>query len=205
MRYRMTSLFVFGLIVASPFMTGCASSDVRVSTMGRSYRAKNIAVINLAGPEDQTVWDGLAVTWDTSKSEEMTQAIERALMDSSLYSVMDRGKLERIIAEQDLHKSTLVDPKTAAKAGKLAGLNGIVLVRPEGYCKAVLYIFFYVSKTTMVRMIDVETASVVWSGEVTFTDFGVVPFLPASMLFTPAEPRMARDLKHELRKEMFVW
>ena len=205
MRYNAIVLFTLGLAVTSGFLAGCATCDLRVAPLARSYRNKNVAVINLGRTKaDEVKFDGWSVTWDTSNTGEMTDCTERAMMDSTIYKVMDRTKLERILTEQDLQKSSLVDPETAARAGKLAGLDSIVLVRPKGYCKLIL-VFLYVSKTAQVRMIDVGTATVVWSGEVNFTDSGIIPIMPPSLIFTSAENRMADKLRDELEKELFVW
>jgi len=204
MRYRMTSFFVFGLIVASLFMGGCASSDLRLSSNGRSFRAKTIAVLNIADGEDATIWDGWTLTWDSSESEEMTACIQRAMATSGLYTVADPAVLEAAIAEEKLPRVALIKPETAAKVAKLAGLDGIVLVRSEGYTKTVLLLSYYISKTTTVRLIDAETATEVWSADVGFTDMGFFPIMPSTMIFTSAETRMAKDLKYELRSRVLA-
>ena len=205
MRHKAIILSVLGVAITSGSLAGCATCDLRVASLARSYRNKNIAVVNLGRTkEDEVKFDGWSVTWDTSNTVEMTHCVERALMDSTIYKIIDRSKLEKVLTEQDLQASSLVDPETAARAGKLAGLNSIVLVRPKGYCKLVL-LFLYISKTAQVRMIDVETATVVWSGEVKFTDSGIIPLMPSSLIFTSAENRMADKMRDQLEKVLFVW
>jgi len=199
MRYTMACLFVIGLIAAPLSMGGCASTDLRVSFDAQSFRAKKIAVVSISEGEDPTIWDGLTITWDASRSQEITESIERALATSTLYSLENSMALEQAIAKENLEKTALTDPETAARVAKLAGLDGIVLVRPVGYTKTVLLLFYYVSKTTEVRMINAETAAEVWSADVGFTDMGFFPIMPATMVFTSAETRMAKDLKYELR------
>lgn len=205
MRHNTIMLFAIGAAITAGFQTGCTTCDLRTAPLARSYRGKNVAVIDMSsGRRDGVKCDGISVTWDTSNPDEMTRAIERAMTGSTIYNIVDRSKLESVIAEQDLQKSMLVDPETAARAGKLAGLNSIVLVRPKGYCKLIL-LALYVSKTAQVRMIDVETASVVWSGQVNFTDFGFVPFIPPSLVFTSAENHMSDELRDELERTLFFW
>ena len=202
MRYRMASLFVFVLISASLSMGGCASTEIGLSSGGQSYRAKNIAVINISEGKDPTIWDGWTIRWDSSESEEMAACIQRAMMNSGLYTVADPAALEQAIAKEKLSKAALGEPETAARVAKLAGLDGIVLVRSEGYTHTVLLLSYYISKATTVRMIDAETAREVWSAEVGFTDMGFFPIMPSTMIFTSAETRMAKDLKDELRSKI---
>jgi curli biogenesis system outer membrane secretion channel CsgG len=57
----------------------------------------------------------------------MVSAITDALVSSGKYNVVARAQLDKVLAEQSLNNSDLVDPKAAQKVGRLLGAKYVVL------------------------------------------------------------------------------
>ena len=190
-------------VISSVLVSGCTTAEMSLSQRAHIFKNKRIALIDTSPPPEDVSFDGLTLTWDTTDGEKMTSALERALMRLPLYKIQDRSRLKQVLDELDLQRTSLFDRNTAVKVGKMAGLDGIITVQPRGYFKLVLGVFMYIDKRVTVRLIDVETGAVVWSGEANFTDMCLI-LPPASVLYTSAETRMAKSIKDELRKEL-MW
>ena len=57
----------------------------------------------------------------------MVSAITDALVSSGKFNVVARAQLDKVLAEQKLNNSDLVDPKAAQKVGRLVGARYVVL------------------------------------------------------------------------------
>ncbi len=90
------------------------------------------------------------------------------LTKSGKFIVVERQKLDKILEEQKFHQSGVVDPNTAAKVGKVLGLNAIVTgsisqfgVKKEGKDFIVSQSKQQIVECTVdVRVVDVETGQV---------------------------------------------
>lgn len=108
-------LFCGMVLVAALAISGCGIEKVHVQRMKpaevnlSSY--KTVAVAGIAGP------GGLAF------GDELTQAI----FDSGRFQVVDRQNLQRVLGEQGLGTTGLVDPASAAQVGKLTGSQAIIV------------------------------------------------------------------------------
>lgn len=87
----------------------------------------------------------------------VTDMVIDSLMASPKYVLVERPKLDKILAELTLSQSSYVDPKTALRVGKLAAANRVItgLVTSSGA-------FYRVNA----RMIETETGRVVSSSSV---------------------------------------
>ena len=65
-------------------------------------------------------WD-----WDIGKS--IADMVVTNLVRDGTYSVVERKQLDRILAEQNFQVSDRVNPATAARIGKILGVNAIVI------------------------------------------------------------------------------
>ena len=199
MRRKSISRVLLAGVMLAAFGSGCVSVDFSGSSRVRKYRRKNIAVVNTAPRAKPVEFDGLSVTWDTTRGEEMTEAVERTLIRLGTYNVKDRSQLEKVLNELDLQRTDLVDPDTAVKAGKMAGLDGIVIVSTRDcYFKLIALLFMYTEKQATFRLIDVQTTDVIWAARASMAD-GSLLLPPATTLFTSGETKIARRLGEELR------
>jgi hypothetical protein len=62
-----------------------------------------------------------------SGGEEMSGELTTALFNSQRFEVLDRQNLDKLLAEQQLSSSTISDPDSAVKAGKVLGAAALVL------------------------------------------------------------------------------
>ncbi len=95
---------------------------------------KRIAVFSFA---DKT---GTAYRWWSGKpvGEGMADMLVTTLVKSGQYQVVERAEIDALLAEQDLGTSGVVTPETAAKVGKMLGVEVAVVgaVTEFGYKKS---------------------------------------------------------------------
>ncbi|MEW5734947.1 MAG: CsgG/HfaB family protein [Thermodesulfobacteriota bacterium] len=101
-------------------MGGCAPSmKTRMLVPAKAYEAsrlKRVAVMPFTGP------DGARV------AAEMEAMLAGITIDGKPYfTVIERNALEKVVAEQKLSLSGMVDEQTAGSVGKLAGAEGIFM------------------------------------------------------------------------------
>jgi hypothetical protein len=92
------------------------------------------------------------------------------------WSVVERQQLSRIIEEQDLQKTDLVDPTTAVRVGRIAGADGVIIGEVAQYrIGSIPFLFFFTwdQDTYKVdfafRLISVSTGEVCVSARVSRT------------------------------------
>lgn len=72
-------------------------------------------------------FDSKAEGISEAEASSLTDLFSRMLSDSDKIAVLERDRLEAIVREQQLSLSDVIDPATAAKVGKLAGCQYILL------------------------------------------------------------------------------
>lgn len=85
-------------------------------------KKKRIAVLDFDFSAIQPWWSG---TWDVGRG--VTDIIINMLVEDGTYRVIERRALENILAEQDFSQSDRANPATAARLGKLLGVDAIVV------------------------------------------------------------------------------
>ncbi len=83
---------------------------------------KRVAILNFDFGAVQNWWGG---HWDVGKG--IADLIVDQLVKDGTYSVVERKQLDAIIAEQNFSNSDRADASTAAKIGKVLGLNVIIV------------------------------------------------------------------------------
>jgi hypothetical protein len=98
-------------------VSGCAATTIVVPRM-------KPAEINLAGVKKIAV-----ATIDGEGGVDLADELIQSLMQSGRYEVVDRQHLTKIQQEQALGASGIVDTATAAKIGKIAGVDALIFGR----------------------------------------------------------------------------
>jgi len=191
-------------ILAVALAAGCTPAVVAVSPVSAEYRNKSVAVMDVSVAPRKVRFNGLSATWDSTEGERMSRALERELIDLAVYKLQDRSRLSKVVDEMDLQSTSLVDTDTAVRAGKLAGLEGVVLVQSRGEFSLYFGIFMDMEKVAIARLIDVETGSIVWSAEGRLRDMSLV-LPPWSAIGEAPEERIARALSRELCHKLQLW
>ena len=121
---KVNSLIRIYLVITIVFITvalvGCAPKiKTRMLVPAKYHQAakfKRIAVMTFEGPSGDQV---------SADIEALLVGIQ--VEDDPYFSVIERGAVEKLLEEQMLHQTGVVDPSTAAKIGKLLGADGIVM------------------------------------------------------------------------------
>lgn len=71
--------------------------------------------------------DANARTEFTKLGQTLTEMLITALIQGDQFNVMERVQLEKILKEQSLTQSGVIDAETAIEVGKLSGLEGVVV------------------------------------------------------------------------------
>ena len=87
---------------------------------------KRIAVLDF---EYGTVTDSVAAVFGTNVDvgKGITDLVVEDLVKSGVYSVIERQAIEKVLAEQNLSNSDRADPNSAAKLGKILGVDAIII------------------------------------------------------------------------------
>jgi len=83
------------------------------------------------------------------------------------WKLVERGRLDRILAEQDLQNSDITDPSTAVRIGRIAGADGIIIGEVAQYrIGSIPFFFFFVLDQDLYkvdctfRLVSVETGEI---------------------------------------------
>jgi curli biogenesis system outer membrane secretion channel CsgG len=92
------------------------------ATWGADQAKKRVAVFDFDFGAVHHWWNG---EWDIGKG--ISSMIVTNLVRDGTYSVIERQQLDKILQEQNFSNSDRANPATAAKIGKILGLNAIVI------------------------------------------------------------------------------
>lgn len=85
-------------------------------------KRKRVAVFDFDFAAAQKWWEG---NWDIDKG--IADILVTNLVEDGTYSVIERKALDKILAEQDFSTSDRADSTTAAKIGKVLGVDYIII------------------------------------------------------------------------------
>ena len=83
---------------------------------------RRVAIMNFDFGTVQRWWSG---DWDVGKG--ISDMLVTKLVKDGTYSVVERQMLDKILAEQNFSNSDRANPMTAAKIGKVLGVNAIIV------------------------------------------------------------------------------
>lgn len=97
-------------------------SALTVSSLNAADAKKRVALLDFDFGTVQHWWSG---NWDIGKG--IADMIVTDLVKDATYSVIERKKLDAILQEQNFSNSDRANPTSAAKIGKLLGVNAIIV------------------------------------------------------------------------------
>jgi curli biogenesis system outer membrane secretion channel CsgG len=137
------------------------NSDLYLNLPPYSGEKLTIAVLDL---NNQTEFD------DPRIGRGISNMLITALVNSDRYTVVERNPevMQKLLEEQALGLSGVIDPQTAARVGRILGASGVVIgeVTEFGIRKTGAYVGFGGKKTITtrvvidVRMVEVETGRI---------------------------------------------
>ena len=83
---------------------------------------KRVAIVDFDFGTVQRWWGG---NWDIGKG--IADMVVNELVNDGTLSVIERKKMDLVLAEQNFSNSNRADASSAAKIGKLLGVNGMVV------------------------------------------------------------------------------
>jgi len=110
MRFRWSSWFALFLVIAGAVSPAAAQDKRRVALLDFEFGTV------------QHWWSG---NWDIGKG--IADLIVTSLVKDGTYSVIERKKLDAILQEQNFSNTDRANPTSAAKIGKVLGVNAIVV------------------------------------------------------------------------------
>ncbi|MBI2822839.1 MAG: curli production assembly protein CsgG [Acidobacteria bacterium] len=103
-------------------LCACALFVSVVALASAAPAKKRVAILNFDFGTVHRWWSG---DWDIGKG--IADLVVTELVKDGTYSVIERKALDAILAEQNFSNSNRADPTTAAKIGKMLGVNAIVV------------------------------------------------------------------------------
>ena len=110
----MRRVFAAGVLTAVLAITGAAQQKKRVAIMNFDYATVRSETAAIFGT-DQDIGKGIA------------DLIVDRLVQSGNYSVIERKALDKVLAEQNFSNSDRADPNSAAKIGRVLGVDAIIV------------------------------------------------------------------------------
>ncbi|MBP7282366.1 MAG: hypothetical protein KBA66_12365 [Leptospiraceae bacterium] len=133
------------------FLTACSSMDVAVTGDKQLLKSmKKIAVMNF---EINNRSD--------PKEQEFSDIIAHQFLKNTNFNVIERDKLviSKVIGEQSLSRSGIIDETTAAQMGKILGVHAIVIGKGEQMVIDKVPVE-YCLNTFNIKVINVETGNI---------------------------------------------
>lgn len=114
-----TLLRISAVALGQLFLVGCAADQtVQVKSLESLRKVERLAVLPFAdGPGHQGKNSGQAVAGFIIGKAAQTKK----------FKVVERSKIQAVMGEKDLQISSIVDPSTAAKFGKLLGVDAVII------------------------------------------------------------------------------
>lgn len=92
----------------------------------------------------------------------LSSMLREKILLKSLYQIVERNEIEKILSEHSIQLTGLVDSGTAVKIGNFAGADAVIVgevFRAEKFSRMGPHCW---SLTATIRMIDVQTGSILW-------------------------------------------
>jgi curli biogenesis system outer membrane secretion channel CsgG len=106
---------------------GIAVAAVLFLSIGiQAQQKKRVAVMNF---DYATVQSSVSAIFGANQDigKGIADMMVDKLVNNGVYSVIERKALDKILAEQNLSNSDRADPNSAAKIGKVLGVDGIII------------------------------------------------------------------------------
>jgi TolB-like protein len=140
-------------------LTGCGGVQLQVVPKEKlSTDIKTIAIMEFADvrqAKEKGTYDNPAPI--------MQEKMISSLVNQGVFRVIERQQLEKVLAEQKLQMSGLIDNNSAAEIGKMLGADGIIVGSITEYGRT---IYPKARLTVNVRVIEVKTGLIKWATEI---------------------------------------
>ncbi len=154
-RYGMIAV----LLLLVFMLAGCGGVQLQVAPKEKlSGSIKTIAIMKFADARQ----DKEKGAYD-NPSMIIQEKMISGLVNQGIFRVIERQQLEKILAEQKLQMSGMIDNNSAVEIGKMLGADGIMVGSITEYGRT---IYPKARLTVNVRVIEVKTGLVKWATEI---------------------------------------
>ena len=167
-KYTLLKTIQYAVFVLFSLLFACATSDVFVRPGTDFSKYSRVAVLPF---QDHPKNPGSGI--------EVADVLSFALLQAG-FDVIDRSQTEVVLREQGVYgQSGMVDPETAPQVGRMLGVQAFITGSVNNYWAGIAktsdgtYAYSGSRVILTVKMLDVETAQVVWAG----TCEGSIPFV----------------------------
>lgn len=140
----MTRLLIIAVALAIVPLTGCTSAQGHADPNYDFTRIDTVAVIEVD-----------AYTMNQPRMNQIGDWFAAELMRKG-YSLVDRQHVEAVLKEQQFQSSDLTSPQNAARAGRILNAPAVFVINVPDWGERI---------TMTAKMIETETARVIWVGE----------------------------------------
>lgn len=147
------------LLLLGSMLSGCGGVQIQVNPKEKlSGSIKTIAIMEFTDArqaKEKETYDNPSII--------IQEKMISSLVNQGFFRVIERQQLEKVITEQKLQISGLIDNSSAVEIGKMLGADGIMVGSITEYGRT---IYPKARLTVNVRVIEVKTGLVKWAKEI---------------------------------------
>lgn len=150
---------MLSLVCLAVMLAGCGGVQLQVAPKEKlSTNIKTIAIMEFTDvrqAKEKGAYDNPAPI--------VQEKMISGLVNQGIFRVIERQQLEKVLAEQKLQMSGVIDNNSAVEIGKMLGADGIMVGSVTEYGRT---IYPKARLTVNVRVIEVKTGLIKWATEI---------------------------------------
>jgi curli biogenesis system outer membrane secretion channel CsgG len=162
--------FVIALVLLA--VSGCETispSVVEFNPRLESFPVRRVAILPFEGVPVQNqveVYFACQRHFVPNNGEVVSDMLTTEMMKLPTFDYVERSQIRKILEEQNLSMTQIVEHKTASEIGKLLGVDAIILGKVNRLDADLAFWGFSCIASFSVRMVDTKTGTVLWSASV---------------------------------------
>lgn len=118
-----SALLLTGLYTILPMLPAASASEARIAQSQPQSRLR-LAVLDFeySGTGNYYWWYG-----NTNAAEGVSDLLTNKLVQNGRYTLIERSRIDAVLAEQNLAEAGRIDPSTAAQIGRVLGADAVVI------------------------------------------------------------------------------
>jgi curli biogenesis system outer membrane secretion channel CsgG len=125
---RAARRLILGLAILAPVCAAQTATQTAAPPAAPAAKPARKALIAVLSFDYSTVKTAVAAVFGTDQDvgKGITDLLVQKLFDGGQFRLIERGALDKVLAEQNFSNSDRADPNTAAKLARILGVDGIV-------------------------------------------------------------------------------
>ena len=115
-----------GLLILALFLTGCATTKVKFQRLNKAHR-------NIRGIKRLAVLDFQSYGGRQESGRAASDLLVSGLLGPEFYEIVERQRIDEIIAEHKFNLSGMVSDSTIRKMGRILGVDAVIFGTVSGY------------------------------------------------------------------------